>query len=121
MSPVHLRNFGILRNQPEDSGGWQKIEGNHTHSPIHFSIQQKNKARVLEGYGSSSSAPPSAQRSFAMEHGHKRFNLPSHLEELGEIFQKICLREIPFKELMEITKGWNPTGISNSWRGGKPA
>ncbi|MBW0469029.1 hypothetical protein O181_008744 [Austropuccinia psidii MF-1] len=57
MSPVHLRNLGIPRNQPEDteglfrtrrpgrehlghSGGWQDIEGNHTHSAIHFPIQQ---------------------------------------------------------------------------------
>ncbi|MBW0475898.1 hypothetical protein O181_015613 [Austropuccinia psidii MF-1] len=40
---------------------------------------------------------------------NKRFNLASHWEELGAIFQKICLREIPFKHLMEITKGWNPT------------
>ncbi|MBW0531134.1 hypothetical protein O181_070849 [Austropuccinia psidii MF-1] len=38
---------------------------------------------------------------------NKRLNLASHWEELGEIFQKICLKEIPFKDLMEITKGWN--------------
>ncbi|MBW0537132.1 hypothetical protein O181_076847 [Austropuccinia psidii MF-1] len=71
MSPVHLRNLGILRNQPEDreglfrtrrprrghlahSGGWQDIEGNHTHSAIHFPIQQKPQISGLEGYGSSS-------------------------------------------------------------------
>ncbi|MBW0479298.1 hypothetical protein O181_019013 [Austropuccinia psidii MF-1] len=40
---------------------------------------------------------------------NKRFNLASHWAELGASFQKICLREIPFKDLMEITKGWNPT------------
>ncbi|MBW0462422.1 hypothetical protein O181_002137 [Austropuccinia psidii MF-1] len=39
----------------------------------------------------------------------KRFNLASHWEELGESFQKICLKEINFKGLMVITKGWNPT------------
>ncbi|MBW0485085.1 hypothetical protein O181_024800 [Austropuccinia psidii MF-1] len=39
----------------------------------------------------------------------KRFNLASHLEELGASFQKICIREIYFKDLIEITKGWNPT------------
>ncbi|MBW0576379.1 hypothetical protein O181_116094 [Austropuccinia psidii MF-1] len=39
----------------------------------------------------------------------KRFNLASHWEELEASFQKICLKEIPFKDLMEITKGWNPT------------
>ncbi|MBW0537878.1 hypothetical protein O181_077593, partial [Austropuccinia psidii MF-1] len=40
---------------------------------------------------------------------HKSFNLASHWAELGESYQKICLRKIPFKGLMEITKGWNPT------------
>ncbi|MBW0528776.1 hypothetical protein O181_068491 [Austropuccinia psidii MF-1] len=67
MSPVHLKSLGIPRNQPEDkegmsktrrpgrghlgnSGGWKDIEGNYTHSAIDFSIKQKAKARVLEGY-----------------------------------------------------------------------
>ncbi|MBW0533892.1 hypothetical protein O181_073607 [Austropuccinia psidii MF-1] len=75
MSPVYLRNLGIPRNQPEDreglsrtrrpggghlghSGGWQDIEGNLDHSAIYFPIQQKPQTRGLEGYGSSSSAPP---------------------------------------------------------------
>ncbi|MBW0554674.1 hypothetical protein O181_094389 [Austropuccinia psidii MF-1] len=86
MSPVHLRTLGFQRNQPEDregfsrtrrprgghlghSGGWQDIEGNHTHSALHIPIQQKPQTRGLEGYGSSSSAPPNPQRPFSMEHG----------------------------------------------------
>ncbi|MBW0558261.1 hypothetical protein O181_097976 [Austropuccinia psidii MF-1] len=53
MSPVHLINLSLQRNQQEDreglsrtrmrgrgnlghSGGWQDIEGNHTHSAIHI-------------------------------------------------------------------------------------
>ncbi|MBW0551985.1 hypothetical protein O181_091700 [Austropuccinia psidii MF-1] len=40
---------------------------------------------------------------------NKRFNLASHWAELGASCQKICLREIDFKGLMVITKGWNPT------------
>ncbi|MBW0469666.1 hypothetical protein O181_009381 [Austropuccinia psidii MF-1] len=40
---------------------------------------------------------------------NKRFNIASHWEELGASFQKICLREIPFKDPMRITKGWNLT------------
>ncbi|MBW0558544.1 hypothetical protein O181_098259 [Austropuccinia psidii MF-1] len=40
---------------------------------------------------------------------NKRFNLASHWAELGEICQKICLKEIDFKDLMVITKSWNPT------------
>ncbi|MBW0551599.1 hypothetical protein O181_091314 [Austropuccinia psidii MF-1] len=51
------------------SGGWQDTEGNHTHSAIHLPIQQKPQMRGLEGYGSSSSAPPTPQISFPMEHG----------------------------------------------------
>ncbi|MBW0524393.1 hypothetical protein O181_064108 [Austropuccinia psidii MF-1] len=40
---------------------------------------------------------------------NKSFNLASHWEELGASFQKICLKDIPCKDLMVITKGWNPT------------
>ncbi|MBW0550253.1 hypothetical protein O181_089968 [Austropuccinia psidii MF-1] len=85
MSPVHLRDLGFQKNQPDDreglsrtrrpgrghlghSGGWQEIEGNHTHSAIHFSIKQKPQTRGLKGYGSSSSAPPTPQRPFSMKH-----------------------------------------------------
>ncbi|MBW0471381.1 hypothetical protein O181_011096 [Austropuccinia psidii MF-1] len=88
MSPVHLRDLGFQRHQPEEreglsrsrrpgivhlgnSGGWQDIEGSHTHSGIHIPIQQKPQTRGLEGYGSSSSAPPAAQRPFTMEHGQQ--------------------------------------------------
>ncbi|MBW0461654.1 hypothetical protein O181_001369 [Austropuccinia psidii MF-1] len=39
---------------------------------------------------------------------NKRFNLASHWAELGASFQKICLKEIPLKDLMVNTKGWNP-------------
>ncbi|MBW0462122.1 hypothetical protein O181_001837 [Austropuccinia psidii MF-1] len=85
MSPVHLRNLGIPRNQPEEreglyrtkkprighlghSGGWQDTEGNHTHSSINLPIQQEPQTRGLEGYRLSSSAPLTPQRSFPMEH-----------------------------------------------------
>ncbi|MBW0518221.1 hypothetical protein O181_057936 [Austropuccinia psidii MF-1] len=88
MYPVYLRNLGIPRNQPEDrrgllrtrilgtghlghSGGWKYTEGNHTHSSIHLPIQQKPQTRGLEGYGSSSSAPPTPQSSIPMEHRQK--------------------------------------------------
>ncbi|MBW0520534.1 hypothetical protein O181_060249 [Austropuccinia psidii MF-1] len=88
MSPVHLRNLGFQRNQPEDreglsrtrrpgrghlghSGGWQDTEGNHTHSAIHFPIQQEPQTRGLERHGSSSSALPTPQRFISMEHGQQ--------------------------------------------------
>ncbi|MBW0525869.1 hypothetical protein O181_065584 [Austropuccinia psidii MF-1] len=38
-----------------------------------------------------------------------RLKLGCHLAELGASFQKICLKEKDFKDLMVITKGWNPT------------
>ncbi|MBW0503227.1 hypothetical protein O181_042942 [Austropuccinia psidii MF-1] len=88
MSPVHLRNLAFQRNQPEDrkglsktrrpgrghlghSGGWGDTEGSHTHSSIHFPIQQEPQTRGLEIYGSSSSAPPTPQIFISMEHGQQ--------------------------------------------------
>ncbi|MBW0552616.1 hypothetical protein O181_092331 [Austropuccinia psidii MF-1] len=88
MSPVPLRDLGFQRHQPEDReglsrtrtpgrqhlghrGGWQAIEGSNTHSEIHIPIQQKPQTTGLEGYGSSSSAPPTPQRLFSMEHGQQ--------------------------------------------------
>ncbi|MBW0555895.1 hypothetical protein O181_095610 [Austropuccinia psidii MF-1] len=84
MSPVHLRSPGFQRNQKEDreglsrtrrpgrghlgtSGGWQDTEGNHTHPAIHFTTQQEPPTRQLERHGSSSSAPPTAQRFISTE------------------------------------------------------
>ncbi|MBW0528072.1 hypothetical protein O181_067787 [Austropuccinia psidii MF-1] len=40
---------------------------------------------------------------------NKRLELASYWADLGETFQKIYLKEIPLKDLMVITKGWNPT------------
>ncbi|MBW0549938.1 hypothetical protein O181_089653 [Austropuccinia psidii MF-1] len=37
------------------------------------------------------------------------FNLASHWEELVASFQKICPKEIDFRDLMVITKSWNTT------------
>ncbi|MBW0487369.1 hypothetical protein O181_027084 [Austropuccinia psidii MF-1] len=50
------------------SGEWKDNEGNHTHSAIHFSIQQEPQTRGLDRHGSSSSAPPTPQRFISMEH-----------------------------------------------------
>ncbi|MBW0461910.1 hypothetical protein O181_001625 [Austropuccinia psidii MF-1] len=44
-----------------------------------------------------------------MEHGQQEVQPTSHWEELGASSQKSFLKEIPFKDLMVITKGWNPT------------
>ncbi|MBW0520272.1 hypothetical protein O181_059987 [Austropuccinia psidii MF-1] len=88
MSPVHLRNLGLQRNQLQDreglfrtripgrghlghSGGWQDTEENHTHPAIYFPIQQEPQTRGLERYGSSSSSPQTPQRFISMEHGQQ--------------------------------------------------
>ncbi|MBW0505124.1 hypothetical protein O181_044839 [Austropuccinia psidii MF-1] len=98
MSPVHLRNLGFKRNQPENreglsrtrtpgrghlgqSGRWQETQGYHTHSAIHFPIQQEPQIRGLERYGYTSSAPPATQRFISID----------------------------FRDLMVINKRWNPT------------
>ncbi|MBW0579093.1 hypothetical protein O181_118808, partial [Austropuccinia psidii MF-1] len=41
----------------------------------------------------------------------KRFNLASQWAQLGASCQKICVKEIEFKDLMMITKVWNPTRL----------
>ncbi|MBW0490584.1 hypothetical protein O181_030299 [Austropuccinia psidii MF-1] len=95
MSPVHLRDLSFQRNQPENREGlsrtrrpgrghlensvcWQDIEGNHTHSAIYIPIQQKPQTKGLEGYGSSSSAPPTPERPFSIEHGQQERPYGNH-------------------------------------------
>ncbi|MBW0521287.1 hypothetical protein O181_061002 [Austropuccinia psidii MF-1] len=89
MSPVYLRDLGLQRNQPEDreglsrtrrpgrghlghSGGWKNNEGDNINLAIHTPIQQEPQTRGLEGYGSSSSAPPTPQRFISMEHRQQK-------------------------------------------------
>ncbi|MBW0593176.1 hypothetical protein O181_132891 [Austropuccinia psidii MF-1] len=84
MSPVYLRDLGFQRNNPEDreglsrtrrpgrghlghSGGWKNNEGDNINPAIHTPIKQEPQTRGLEGYGSSSSAPPTPQRFITME------------------------------------------------------
>ncbi|MBW0502034.1 hypothetical protein O181_041749 [Austropuccinia psidii MF-1] len=64
MSPVHLRNLGIPRNQPEDREG---VSRTRRPGRGHLGHIDSPQTRGLEGYGSSSSAPQSPQRSFPME------------------------------------------------------
>ncbi|MBW0460629.1 hypothetical protein O181_000344 [Austropuccinia psidii MF-1] len=40
---------------------------------------------------------------------NKRFNLASHWAEIGASCQRNCLKEIDIKDLIVITKCWNPT------------
>ncbi|MBW0580192.1 hypothetical protein O181_119907 [Austropuccinia psidii MF-1] len=69
MSPVHLRDLGFQRNQPEDregfsrtrrperghlghSSGWQNNEGDNINPSIHTPIQWRPQNRGLERHGS---------------------------------------------------------------------
>ncbi|MBW0544299.1 hypothetical protein O181_084014 [Austropuccinia psidii MF-1] len=88
MSPVHLRNLGFQRNQPEEveglsrtrrpgrghlghSVGWKDTERTHIHPAIHFPIQQEPQTRGLEIHRSSSSAPPTPKSFISMENGQQ--------------------------------------------------
>ncbi|MBW0512166.1 hypothetical protein O181_051881 [Austropuccinia psidii MF-1] len=125
MSPVHLRNLGIPRNQAEDreglsrtkrpgrgylghSGGWQTIERNQTHSAIHFPIQQKPQTRGLEGYGSSSSAPQTTQISLPIEHGQQEVQHSIPLGRTWSKFSDNMSQRDTLQRPYGITKGWNP-------------
>ncbi|MBW0579598.1 hypothetical protein O181_119313, partial [Austropuccinia psidii MF-1] len=118
MSPVHLRDLGFKRNQPEDreglsrtrrprrghlghSGGWQKNEGDNINPAIHITIKQEPQTRGLEEYGSSSSAPPTPQRFISMEHGQQEVQ-PSI--SLGRTWSKLA------EDLSERDRLQGPSG-----------
>ncbi|MBW0489593.1 hypothetical protein O181_029308 [Austropuccinia psidii MF-1] len=67
MLPVHLRNLGIPRNQPEDREGLSRIR----RSGRGHLGRSKPQTRGLDRYGSSSSPPTTPQRPFLMEHGQQ--------------------------------------------------
>ncbi|MBW0473822.1 hypothetical protein O181_013537 [Austropuccinia psidii MF-1] len=107
MSHVQLRNLVIPRNQLEDRPGlfrvrrpgsehhghhnrWQDTEGNHTHTSIHPEVQLEPPTRGLEGDGSSSSAPPTPQRSIPMQHGQQEVQPSFTLGRNGIILPEGC-------------------------------
>ncbi|MBW0515976.1 hypothetical protein O181_055691 [Austropuccinia psidii MF-1] len=126
MSPVHLRDLGFQRHQPEDreglsrtrrsgrghlgnSGGWQDIEENHTHSSIHIPIQQKPQTRGLEGYGPRSSAPATPQRPFSMEPGQQEVQPGTPLGKTWSKFPEDLSQRDRLQRLYANHQGWNPT------------
>ncbi|MBW0505480.1 hypothetical protein O181_045195 [Austropuccinia psidii MF-1] len=126
MSPVHLRNVGIPRNQPEDrqglfrtrrlghlghSGGWQETEGNHNHSAIHLPAQQKHQTRGLEGYVSSSSASPTAQRSCPRKHGQQQVQPRITLGRARRKFTEGMYQ----RDILHRSYGSQKTGIPSSF------
>ncbi|MBW0520804.1 hypothetical protein O181_060519 [Austropuccinia psidii MF-1] len=123
MSPVHLINLGFQRNLQEyreglsrtrrpggghlgNCGGWKDIEVSHTHSAIHIPIYQKPQTRGLEGYGSSSSAPPTSQRLFSMENGQQEFQT---IIPLGRMCNKFP------EDMSQRDRIQRPYGNHQSW------
>ncbi|MBW0491919.1 hypothetical protein O181_031634 [Austropuccinia psidii MF-1] len=124
MSLVHLRNVGIQRNQTEDRQGlfrtrkpgtgylghscaWQDTKGNNTHCAINLSIQQKPQTRGLGDMDQALKLHKLLKYLFQHIMENKILNLASHWAGLGASFERICLKDIHFKSLMVVTKGWN--------------
>ncbi|MBW0569206.1 hypothetical protein O181_108921 [Austropuccinia psidii MF-1] len=126
MSPVNLRNLGIPRNQPEDreglsrnsrlgrghlgnSGGWMTLREIIPTLPITFKFNTNLKQEDWKDMDQVPHLHQLLKDLFQWSLDNKRFNLASHWAEVETSFQKICLEEIDFKDLMVITKGWNPS------------
>ncbi|MBW0553560.1 hypothetical protein O181_093275 [Austropuccinia psidii MF-1] len=116
MSLVNLRNIGIQRNQTEDrqglsrtrrpgtgylghSCGWQDTEGNHTNSAITLPIQQKPQTRGLGDMDQVLKLHKLLKYLFQCIMENKMLNLASHWGGLGASFQRIFLKDIPFKNV----------------------
>ncbi|MBW0471078.1 hypothetical protein O181_010793 [Austropuccinia psidii MF-1] len=126
MSPVHLRNLGLPRNQPDDREGLSRtrspgkehfdtvVDGKTLREiiptlPFNFQFNRNLKPENWKDMDQVLQLHQLLKYHFQCSMNKKRFNLASHWEELGASFQKIGLKEISFKDLMVITKGWNPT------------
>ncbi|MBW0530313.1 hypothetical protein O181_070028 [Austropuccinia psidii MF-1] len=126
MSTVHLRNLGFQTNQPEEreglsrtrrpgrghlgqGGGWQDTEGNLHTLPFTFQFNKNLKAEDWKDMDQVLQLHQLLKDSFQWSMDNKWFNLESHWEELEASCKKIGLKEIYFRDLMVITKGWNPT------------
>ncbi|MBW0462489.1 hypothetical protein O181_002204 [Austropuccinia psidii MF-1] len=111
MSPVHLRDLGISRNQPEkreelfkfrrsgflQNGKWQETQEDHAHTTIPLLIQQRPQARGLVRNGSITSAPLNTQRSLAMEHGKQEFQHSSTLGRTWGNLPEDMLKRVIFQ------------------------
>ncbi|MBW0484539.1 hypothetical protein O181_024254 [Austropuccinia psidii MF-1] len=126
MSPVHLRNVVIPRNQLEDREGLSRtrrpgrghldtvVDGKTLREiiptlPLTFQFNRNLKPEDWKDMDQVLKIHQLLKELFQWSMHKKRFNLASNWEELGASFQKICIKDISFKDLMVITKGWNPT------------
>ncbi|MBW0498124.1 hypothetical protein O181_037839 [Austropuccinia psidii MF-1] len=126
MSPVHLRDLGIPRNQPEDREFLSRtrragrdtlvtvVDGKTLREiiptlPFTFQFNRNLKPEDWKDMDQVLQLNQLLKDLFQLRMDNKRFKLASHWEELGASCQKICLKEIDFKDLVVITKGLNPT------------
>ncbi|MBW0493040.1 hypothetical protein O181_032755 [Austropuccinia psidii MF-1] len=75
MSPVHLRDLVIPRNQPEEKEGlfryrrsgfgwygeWKGTQGDYSHTPVHLLIQQNSNKRTGQTWIKHSSSTKSSK------------------------------------------------------------
>ncbi|MBW0581987.1 hypothetical protein O181_121702 [Austropuccinia psidii MF-1] len=95
MSPIHLRNLGFQRNQPEgreglsrtrrpgrgylgDSGGWKDTEGNDIHPAITFQFNRNLNPEGWKDMGQVLQLHQLLKDLFQWIMENKRFNLESH-------------------------------------------
>ncbi|MBW0485721.1 hypothetical protein O181_025436 [Austropuccinia psidii MF-1] len=120
MSSLHLRNLGIPRNQPEDREGLEEdtsdtvVDGKTMREiiptlPFSLKFNRNLKPEYWKDMDQVLQLHPLLKDLFQWSMDKKRFNLASHWADLGASCQKICIKEIPSKDLVVITKGWNPT------------
>ncbi|MBW0470716.1 hypothetical protein O181_010431 [Austropuccinia psidii MF-1] len=126
MSPVHLRDLGFQRHQPEDRKACSEPEDLEEDTletvvddktlreiiptlPFTLQFNRNLKPEDWKDMDQVLQLHQLLKDLFQWSMDNKRFNLASHWAELGASFQKICLKEIDFRDPIVITKGWNPT------------
>ncbi|MBW0540922.1 hypothetical protein O181_080637 [Austropuccinia psidii MF-1] len=126
MSPVNLRSLGVQRNQPGTEKACPEPEDLEEDTldtvvyckrlreiiptlPFTFQFNRNLKPEDWKDMDQALQLHQLLKDLFQWSMDNRRFNLASHWEELGASFQKICLKEIDFRDPIVITKGWNTT------------
>ncbi|MBW0491438.1 hypothetical protein O181_031153 [Austropuccinia psidii MF-1] len=122
MSPVYLRDLGFQRTEKpcpepdelEEDTLDTVVDGKTMREiiptlPFTFQFNRNLKPEDWKNMDQVLQLHQLLKDLFQWSMDTKRFNLASHWEELGASYQRICLKQIDFKDLMIITKGWNPT------------
>ncbi|MBW0463941.1 hypothetical protein O181_003656 [Austropuccinia psidii MF-1] len=124
MSPVHLRDLGFQRHQPEDEKACPEpeyleedtletaVDGKTLREiiptlPFTFQSNRNLKAEEWKDMDQVLQLHQLLKDLFQWNMDNKRFNQASHWGELGASFQKIFLKEIDFRELM-LSSGFTP-------------